>query len=372
MLRVALLLALAASAVAQPCKYPVDPSTGALTGGAGFWNGASSVANVMPALAAKYNSTHGSALVGGYLGQGSGTGVAGVNKCYFVLGFSDDPMTAADDSVWGSSKVTIPTILVTYNFFSSGNKGGKKVYITPKASAALFAKSAPSWSVVTANKGKLNNAFSASASVIRVGRLGKSGTNQVFRSFWNKAAGTNLPINGNQFGTNSGENLGLDKNYATATDVCKNVKATAGSITYSIVGICKKQGAIENFIQNKAKVYVNSNTWSSIGAIPRQPPACTASYATFNLFFNAGARTAPIASFIYAFARTTSNTPASSGFPGRSDTGKAASYNSEMAKALIKTLLLNFGTQLQKTFSYQPVPPNIASKANKCLASIKP
>ena len=46
MLRIALLAAAVVSAVALPCTYPVDPATGALSGGAGFWNGASSVANV--------------------------------------------------------------------------------------------------------------------------------------------------------------------------------------------------------------------------------------------------------------------------------------------------------------------------------------
>ena len=46
MLRIALLAAIVASAVALPCTYPVDPASGALSGGAGFWNGASSVANV--------------------------------------------------------------------------------------------------------------------------------------------------------------------------------------------------------------------------------------------------------------------------------------------------------------------------------------
>ena len=326
----------------------------------------------MPALAKVYNSSHSSAPVGGYLGQGSGVGVTGVNKCYFVLGFSDDPMNAADDSVWSTSKVTIPTILVSYNFFSSGNKGGKKMAITAKASAALFAKSAPTWSVITSNKGKLNNAFSASATVKRVGRLGKSGTNLLFRQFWNKATGSSFSVNSAEFGTNSGEDLGLDLKFATTTDVCKNVKANAGSIGYAIVGICRKQGAIENQIYNKAGIPLTSTTWDVNAAIPRQPPACTASYASFNLLWGSGPRTAPIASFIYALARTTSNTPASSGFSGRTDTGKAASYNSDMAKALLKTLLLNFGTQLQKTFFYLPVPLNIASKANKCLANIKP
>ena len=154
-----------------------------------------------------YNKSHTSAPVGGYLGQGSGYGISGVNKCNFILAFSDDPMGTADDAVWATSKLTLPSVLVSYNFFSGGNRGGKKMALTAKGTLALFARSAPTWSVVTANKGKLNNAFPASKTVIRIGRGGKSGTNQLFRAFWSKAACANLESTGVPFGSDGSEIL---------------------------------------------------------------------------------------------------------------------------------------------------------------------
>ena len=164
----------------------------------------------------------------------------------------------------------------------------------------------------------------------------------------------------------------MDQFAATTTDLCNKVKSNAGSIGYAIVGICRKAKAIENQIYNKAGVPLTSTVWDTNAAIPRQPPACTASYAAFNLLWNAGPRTPPIASFIYAFVRTTQNTPAASGHPGRSDKGKPATYNTAMATALLKTLLLNFGVQLQKTYFYLPVPRNLAQKTVKCLSQMKP
>ena len=252
-------------------------------------------------------------------------------------------MNSVQNAVWDTSKVTIPSILGTYNFFTGQNTGKRAVRLTGAVSYKIFSTgSAQTWGkyAKTANFFK---SFPATQKIIKVARSNKAAAYALAEQYWAKSG---AGYSGDQTGAPFPASWNIDFSLTTTNDVCNKVATTKGAIGFGGVSLCRSYKAIEALLQNKAGVYQNGNRWDEYSAIPRSLPDPTASWSSVSLLYNTGPQAPPIASFSYALVRLTKN----------------GANNAAAAKAIIKTLHNSaFAKTLTANFQ-TPIPQNLAKK----------
>lgn len=296
-----------------------------------------------------FNATLSGTAFGKYYSVGSGAGVSGfTNKTnpVFCIGFSDDPMTDAQETTFNgqypqlsagvSFKLTIPAVLAGYGFFvNAGSKvtkktqtikmtgvdmyniyygAGKNTRYTWSSTAFLAAKE----TTVVANK--TDTSFMGTT-IIPYSRSDSSGTTAVFKTFFYFAnCPTSTSCTSTQIAALPAELRTLssaafpstwvtgataNKVYGT-TALCTQANSVLGSVAYSQRAVCNPRTLlVEIKIKNAFGTYIASTdsgaTLSS--AVPRTTPDFDKPWSSVNLVYTIGAQTPPIASYVYFFIR---------------------------------------------------------------------
>jgi ABC-type phosphate transport system substrate-binding protein len=256
------------------------------------FGGATSVTNYIGYLIGKYNTAHGKSIPT-YAAVGSSAGIAGFDSAEYAVGFSDDPMTAAQDAA-APRKLTLPLTLGTYSFVTRYHRG-------LRASGPLLAKiylgQITKWDRIK----KGGKGF-----VIPVCRSDGSGTTGLITTYfsqvysgWPSSFIGNNPLNvaGNPFNKRL---VGQSGSGGVAAYIVSNHRSLG--YVQSGIGITQYK-AYGMAISNPAGKFVFAVDADPTQSIPRTLPPYTASWAAVSLINKVGAGTYPIASFVYMFAR---------------------------------------------------------------------
>lgn len=339
--------------VAPRCNFLVGGAT-SISNNASTTSPAFSTLGYAVQMMTLFNETANITFSGRYYAVGSGGGITGfTNKAapVYCVGFSDDPMTDAQETAFNTAypptsagasfKLTIPAVLAGYGFFANpGSKTTRKTQTLRFTGADLYKiyfgggsnkNVTYQWKSTvfdSAKDGKVVSNTTDSAfvnSIIRpYSRSDSSGTTALIKSFFKYAlcgppgsipdcptsVASTLPAQLTTISSAAFTGTGWYTGFFTAsgtTALCTAVNSVLGSVGYSQRAICNQRPQlVEIAIKNKAGVYVTSLDAGSTGITTAAPLVATAydkPWTTVTLLYSNGAATPPIVSYVYAFIR---------------------------------------------------------------------
>lgn len=306
--------------------------------------GATSVKDLVNQLIGDYNKASAQNLPA-YDSVGSGKGITGFIGGSYAIGVSDNPLTAAQllqAKSRGISTGTFPFTLSTYSMVT--NNGGLSLKACQIAN--IYLGRITRWEQISNSK--------RTGTIIPLMRSTSSGTTEVFTTYLKKACSSwpSKFVGTGPYETGNPNLFKVSGSDAMASKVATDNRALGYVQTnYGVV----KYGNKEVLIQNKANKQVSAASSDPYQSIPRQIPTSFKSWSGVDLIYVAGAKTFPMVSFVYMFAR---------------GSYKGKSYGKNV-KLFMKYLMSYKGQLIASTYYFSPIPSKVTKINNKGIEAIK-
>jgi ABC-type phosphate transport system substrate-binding protein len=253
-----------------------------------------------------------------YATTDSGQGITNFCSGVYGAGFSDQPMTVAQDAVCAipvSIKCTLPLTLGKFSFFVKALTGNDGVISLDSAQTwSIYITKAPVWATYGVK------ATVVKGPITRFCRSDFSGSTYVIERYWfngnAKASFNKVVPAGPSLTPLYPKPISWCKPVTSTSTMCTGVASVSGAIGYAQVGACGTGVAdaklSEVKLKNAAGQYILSSTQDPIQAIPRVLPAfCGTTWSKVGeeMVLAVGISTAPIVTFEYAFLKSKALTP---------------------------------------------------------------